>query len=89
VHSAGEITVSICAARLALRHLGRASRDPDLYGFLGLVISDVRPGFEQVRVTIEITGDFDRNQLAGLTRFSPVREIVSNPVPVAIDVARA
>jgi hypothetical protein len=37
-------------------------------------------------------GDFDDSQfaeLAGLTRYSPVRDIVSNPVPVAIDVARA
>src|SRR5215470_2327890 len=52
----------------------------------------VRPGYEQIRVTIKVTGDFDDSQLAelaGLTRYSPVRDIVSNPVPVAIDVARA
>ena len=60
-------------------------------GFLGLD-PDVRPGYEQIRVTIKATGDFDDNQLAelaSLTRYSPVRDIVSNPVPVAIDVARA
>ena len=37
-------------------------------------------------------GDFDDNQLAelaSLTRYSPVRDTVSNPVPVAIDVTRA
>ena len=37
------------------------------------------------------TGDFDDDQfaeLASLTRYSPVRDIVSNPVPVAIDLAR-
>jgi hypothetical protein len=28
-------------------------------------------------------------ELASLTSYSPVRDIVSNPVPVAIDVARA
>jgi hypothetical protein len=39
-----------------------------------------------------VTGDFDDAQLAelaSLTRFSPVRDIVANPVPVALDVVRA
>jgi uncharacterized OsmC-like protein len=65
--------------------------DLDLRGFLGLD-SSVRPGYEQIRVTITATGDFDDNQfaeLASLVRYSPVRDIVSNPVPVAIDVSRA
>jgi uncharacterized OsmC-like protein len=65
--------------------------DLDLHGFLGLD-SSVRPGYEQIQVTIKAAGDFDDNQfaeLASLTRYSPVRDIVSNPVPVAIDVARA
>ena len=65
--------------------------DLDLHGFLGLD-SSVRPGYEQIRITVKATGDFDDNQfaeLASLTRYSPVRDIVSNPVPVAIDVARA
>ena len=65
--------------------------DVDLHGFLGLDES-VRPGYENVRVAFKATGDFDDEQLAelaSLTRFSPVRDIVSNPVAVAIDVARA
>jgi uncharacterized OsmC-like protein len=65
--------------------------DLDLRGFLGLD-SNVRPGYEQIRVSIKATGDLDDDQvaeLAGLVRYSPVRDIVSNPVPVAIDVARA
>jgi uncharacterized OsmC-like protein len=65
--------------------------DLDLYGFLGLD-SNVRPGYDQIRVSIKVAGDFDDSQLVeldSLTRFSPVRDIVSNPVPVAIDVARA
>ena len=65
--------------------------DLDLHGFLGLDAS-VRPGYDQIRVTVKVAGDFDDRQLAeleSLTRFSPVRDIVSNPVPVAIDVARA
>ena len=63
----------------------------DLHGFLGLD-SSTRPGYEQIRITIKATGDFDDNQfaeLASLTRYSPVRDIVTNPVPVAIDVTRA
>jgi uncharacterized OsmC-like protein len=65
--------------------------DVDLRGFLGLD-ETVRPGYEQIRVSFKVSGDFDDDQLAelaSLTRYSPVRDIVSNPVPVAIDVARA
>ena len=65
--------------------------DLDLHGFLGLD-GNVRAGYEQIRVAIKATGDFDDDQLAelaGLTSYSPVRDIVSNPVPVAIDLARA
>jgi len=64
--------------------------DLDLRGFLGLDGS-IRPGYDQIRVTIKVTGDFDDDQLAelaSLIRYSPVRDIVSNPVPVAVDVAR-
>jgi uncharacterized OsmC-like protein len=65
--------------------------DVDLHGFLGLDDA-VRPGYEQIRVSIKASGDLDDEQfaeLASLVRYSPVRDIVSNPVPVAIDVARA
>ena len=65
--------------------------DLDLRGFLGLD-GDVRPGYEQIQVTITVAGEFDDDQfaeIASLIRYSPVRDIVSNPVPVAIDVARA
>jgi uncharacterized OsmC-like protein len=64
--------------------------DVDLRGFLGLD-SAVRPGFQQIRVTITATGDFDDSQFAelvALTQFSPVRDSVVNPVPLTIDVAR-
>jgi len=65
--------------------------DVDLHGFLGLD-SSVRPGFKLIEVTIRASGDFDDEQLAelaSLADYSPVRDIVSNPVPVAIDLARA
>ncbi|HEY6891218.1 MAG TPA: OsmC family protein [Solirubrobacter sp.] len=64
--------------------------DVDLQGFLGLD-DDVRCGYEGIRAGFRVSGDFDDAQLAelaALTRFSPVRDIVSNPVPVAIDVVR-
>jgi uncharacterized OsmC-like protein len=64
--------------------------DLDLQGFLGLD-DNVRPGYERIRVAFKVTGDFDDDQLAELstlTRYSPVRDIVSNPVPVAIDLVR-
>ena len=65
--------------------------DLDVHGFLGLDDA-VRPGFERIRVSIKVTGDIDDSQLgelASLTRYSPVRDIVTNPVPVAIDIDRA
>ncbi len=65
--------------------------DLDARGFLGLD-GDVRPGYEQIRVAIKVAGDLDDEQfaeIASLTRFSPVRDVVTNPVAVAIDVARA
>ena len=59
--------------------------DLDLRGFLGL--SDtVRKGYENVRVRFRIESDADREQLAALTKFSPVFDIVSNPVPVSIEI---
>jgi uncharacterized OsmC-like protein len=65
--------------------------DVDVQGFLGLD-ETVRPGFQQIRIAFKVTGDIDDDQLAELARltsYSPVRDTVSNPVPVAIDVARA
>ena len=88
----GTIVYHAAARGIALEGLETTIHgDLDLRGFLGLD-SDVRPGYEQIRVTITATGDFDDDQfaeLASLTRYSPVRDIVSNPVPVAIDLARA
>jgi uncharacterized OsmC-like protein len=88
----GTIAYQAAARGIALDGLETTIHgDLDLHGFLGLD-SNVRPGYEQIQVTIKVTGDFDDNQLAelaSLTRYSPVRDIISNPVPVAIDVARA
>ena len=88
----GTIVYHAAARGIALDGLETTIQgDLDLHGFLGLD-SSTRPGYEQIRVTITATGDFDDNQLAelaSLVRYSPVRDIVTNPVPVAIDVTRA
>jgi uncharacterized OsmC-like protein len=87
----GTIVYHAAARGIALDRVETTiSGDLDLHGFLGLD-SEVRPGYQQIRVGITVAGDFDDNQLAeltSLTRFSPVRDIVNNPVAVAIDVAR-
>jgi uncharacterized OsmC-like protein len=59
--------------------------DLDLQGFLG--ISDqVRRGYKQIRATLVVKSDATADQLEALTRFSPVHDIVTNPVPVTIAV---
>jgi uncharacterized OsmC-like protein len=88
----GTIVYHAAARGIALEGLETTIEgDLDLRGFLGLD-DTVRPGYEQIRVSIKVGGDLDDDQLAelaGLIRYSPVRDIVSNPVPVAVDVVRA
>ncbi len=88
----GTIVYHAAARGLALRGLEcTVHGDLDVQGFLGLG-SDVRPGYEQIQVTIKVDGELDDDQLAeiaSLTRYSPVRDTVTNPVAVAIDVTRA
>jgi uncharacterized OsmC-like protein len=88
----GTIVYHAAARGIALDDLQTTIEgDLDLRGFLGLD-DTVRPGYEQIRVTLNAGGDFDDDQLAELAdliRYSPVRDIVSNPVPVAVDVVRA
>ncbi len=57
--------------------------DLDLQGFLGLS-NTVRKGFQQIRVNITIKTDASAEQLQELAAFSPVYDIISNPVPVSI-----
>jgi uncharacterized OsmC-like protein len=59
--------------------------DLDLQGFLGL--SDhVRRGYKDIRVHFIVESDASAEQLQELTKFSPVYDIVSNPVPVSISI---
>jgi uncharacterized OsmC-like protein len=63
----------------------RLEGDLDLHGFLGLK-DDVRKGYKDVRVSFKVKADATPEQLAELTRYSPVFDIFSNPVPVSVDV---
>ena len=61
--------------------------DLDLQGFLGLK-EDVRKGYQNIRVNFCVKTDAPPEKLAELTQFSPVFDIVSNPVPVQIHVEK-
>ena len=63
----------------------RLEGDLDLHGFLGLK-DDVRKGYQNIRVSFRIKADATEEQLRELCKMSPVFDIVSNPVPVAIDI---
>jgi uncharacterized OsmC-like protein len=59
--------------------------DLDLQGFL--VLSDkIRRGYKDIRVHFTIKTDATAEQLKELTKFSPVHDIVSNPVPFSIQI---
>jgi uncharacterized OsmC-like protein len=57
--------------------------DLDLQGFLGLS-DQVRGGYKQIRANFTVKSDAPAKDLEELTKFSPVYDIVSNPVPVSI-----
>lgn len=64
----------------------------DLRGILGLS-NEVRNGFEGIRVTFEIEGDAPKEKLDAIVRQavarSAVYDIISNGVPVQVDVSAA
>lgn len=57
--------------------------DLDLQGFLGLSEA-IRNGYQNIRASFIVKSDASAEQLESLARFSPVYDIVSNPVPVSI-----
>lgn len=59
--------------------------DLDLRGFLGLS-EDVRKGYREIRVRFEVDSDASPAVLRELAKFSPVYDIVSNSLPVQIEV---
>jgi len=59
--------------------------DLDLQGFLGLS-DQVRPGYKEIRARFAIKADAPAEELKKLTLLSPVYDIVSNPVPISIQI---
>ena len=55
--------------------------DLDLRGFLGLD-ENVRPGYENIRVTFKVKADATAEQLEELFKFSPVHNSVCQPVNI-------
>ena len=58
--------------------------DLDLHGFLRMD-DDVRNGFQNIRITFKVKSDATPEALADLAKISPVFDIVSNPVPVTVN----
>ena len=62
----------------------------DLHAFLGLS-EEVRPGFENIRLTYHVKSDAPREKVEALCAYvqetSPVVDILRNPVPVTITLA--
>jgi uncharacterized OsmC-like protein len=65
----------------------RLEGDLDLRGFLGLS-NDVRKGYHNIRVTFRVKSDASAETLRELCRYSPVFDIVSNPVPVLVSLEK-
>ncbi len=59
----------------------------DLRGLLG-VSDEVRKGYRRIDVTFRVEGDGTPEQLAELTRFSPVLDVVSNGTEVNVSVEK-
>ena len=62
--------------------------DLDLHGFLGLD-DKVRKGYKVIRVVMRVDSDADAETLTSLAKNSPVYDIVSNSVPVEVDLTVA
>jgi uncharacterized OsmC-like protein len=63
----------------------RLDEDLDLREFLG-VSDNVRPGYQQIRIQFQVTSEASADELQQLTKYSPVFDIVSNPIPVSVSI---
>jgi uncharacterized OsmC-like protein len=50
------------------------------------VSDNVRPGYQQIRIQFQVTSEESVDELQQLTKYSPVFDIVSNPIPVSISI---
>lgn len=58
--------------------------DINLQGILGLN-PDVRKGYEEIRVKINVDSNADKDMLRGLLENSPILDVIRNPTPVKIE----
>jgi uncharacterized OsmC-like protein len=63
----------------------RLEGDLDLRGFLGMS-NEVRQGYQGVRAVFHVKSDAPADELRALCEFSPVFDIVRNPVPVSVEI---
>jgi len=61
--------------------------DLDVRGFLGLS-PGVRKGYERIRVKVRIKSDAPAEQLRALMQDSPVYDMISNPVPIFLELEK-
>ena len=61
--------------------------DLDIQGMLG-VSDKVRKGYQNIRVNLKVKSDAPAETLTELCQFSPVFDIVSNPVPGSVRVEK-
>jgi len=59
--------------------------DLDLRGFLG-ISDEVRKGYREIRVNFKAQCDVDSSVLRELAQFSPVYDVISNSLPVSINI---
>jgi uncharacterized OsmC-like protein len=59
--------------------------DIDIRGFLGLS-EDVRKGYQTIRINMKVKSEAPAEQLKELALFSPVYDVVSNSLPVALNI---
>lgn len=62
--------------------------DLDIHGFLGLS-TEVRPGFQDVRIKVNVASDASKAELEDLVRYSqkisPILDSLRNRIPVEVD----
>lgn len=59
--------------------------DIDIRGFLGLS-EDVRKGYQTIRINMKVKSEAPAEQLKELAFFSPVYDVVSNSLPVELNI---
>lgn len=63
----------------------------DLHGFLGMD-EKVRSGYNDIKVTMKVKGDLSEAELQEMVKVaqarSPVYDMVTNPVPVAVEIVK-